>query len=105
MYENIFDEKPLSLIETLSDFEFEEDEMDEEMIDDGDDGIDDELEEGDYTTDDYCRWYQYGKLVLKLKPEQDHCKEVRAHMQRENFFPNAFFMSDHGNPVLIDLNK
>ena len=44
MHENIFNEPNLSLIETLSDFEFEEDEMDEEMIDDGDDGCDEEYD-------------------------------------------------------------
>ena len=104
MHENIFDEPKLSLIDTFSDFEFEEDEMDEEMIDDGDDDIDEEPEEGDYTTNDYCKWYQYGKLVLTLTPEQDHCKELRKHMDKEQYWPSAYSISDHGNTCIINLN-
>lgn len=63
-----------------------------------------EPEEGDYTSTDHCKWYQYGKCVLSLTPEDDHVAALKAHMDQNKFWPNAFFISDHGNTVLIDMN-
>ena len=95
------DEPNLSLVEILSDFDFEEDDDDEAALDHEEEC--DEPQEGDYTTNDYCRWYQYGKLVLSLSPGKDHLKAVRQHMEQEQFWPDAYYVSDHGNTVLLDL--
>ncbi len=67
-----------------------------------------EPQEGDYTTDDYRKWYQYGKLVLetRVSRDADHAHdywmlELLDHMDKQNFWPNAFVISDHGNPFNI----
>lgn len=60
-------------------------------------------EEGDYTTTDHIHWYQYGKLVLTT-PDQDYAF-VKAHMDQERFWPNAWFISDHGNCHLLSLDS
>lgn len=64
-----------------------------------------EPEEGDYTTADHCKFYQYDKLVVECKPEDDHVAAVRAHMEKEQFWPSVWFISDHGNAHLIDMSE
>lgn len=65
-----------------------------------------EPEEGDYVTHDHLKWYQYGKLVIDLPPECDDCNRVvLAHMEEKQFWPHAWFISDHDNAHLIDLTK
>jgi hypothetical protein len=63
-----------------------------------------EPEEGDYTTGDHCKFYQYGKLVLTVGPDDDHIAALKAHMEEAQFWPNAWFVSDHGNAHLMDLS-
>ncbi len=48
----------------------EEEKMEDEYIEEEDEQTDEqtEPEEGDYTTSDHCKWYQYGVLVLDLEP-------------------------------------
>ncbi len=57
----------------------------------------DEPQEGDYTTPDHRKFYQYGKLVLNLDEDADHVAEVKKHMERNKFWPDVWFISDHGN--------
>ena len=58
--------------------------------------------EDDYTSTDYTRWYQYGKLVLITNVET--CEtELKSHMDKESFWPNAWFISDHGNHIQLEL--
>lgn len=61
-----------------------------------------EPEEGDYTSPDHVRWYQYGRLVLITSIETCE-QEVLSHMNKERFWPNAWFISDHGNAHLLSL--
>lgn len=68
-------------------------------------------QEGDYTSTDHIHWYQYGKLVLttaypecKYTSADDYKEQLKAHMEKEKFYPNAWFISDHGNAHLIDMN-
>lgn len=61
-----------------------------------------EPQEDDYVTDDHINWYQYGKLVLTTNVESCE-QELRAHMNKERFWPNAWFISDHGNAHLLSL--
>lgn len=61
-----------------------------------------EPEEGDYTTEDYIRWFQYGKLVLTTTQE-DYPERLKEHMEENQFFPSAWWISDHGNSVLLEI--
>jgi hypothetical protein len=66
----------------------------------------DEPEEGDYITYDHRKFYQYGKLVLTVPDEytsEEMVRALREYMDREKFWPNAWWISDHGNSVLLDL--
>ena len=62
-----------------------------------------EPEEGDLTTHDHLNFYQDGKRVLSLKESDNMEKAVRAYMDKTNFYPNVWFVSDHGNAHLISL--
>lgn len=73
-----------------------------EMHDDPDDEPS-EPGEGDYTTSDHISWYQYGKLVLTTPIDSDHVAALHEHMRAQNFYPSAWFVSDHGNAILIAL--
>jgi hypothetical protein len=66
----------------------------------------DQIEEGDITTEDGVRFYQNGKLWLECKPDEidDSCAMVKAKMECENFFPNVWMISDHGNAIPFDLD-
>jgi hypothetical protein len=57
-------------------------------------------EAGDITTGNYRKFYQYGKLWLALTEDEsdEFGTHVRAKMEAESFFPNVWFISDHGNP-------
>src|SRR5690349_894158 len=45
-----------------------------------------EPEEGDYTTKDHRRFYQYGKLVVEVDDGEEWAHAVTAHMDREKFW-------------------
>jgi hypothetical protein len=67
-----------------------------------------EPDEDSLTTSDHRHFYQYGELVLTLDPDLSHeemCADLRAFMKRENFFPDCFWISDHGNAHLINLSE
>ncbi len=65
-----------------------------------------EPEEDDYTTEDHIHFYQSGKLAFTVPggADGDHVAALRAHMEQEQFWPNVWFVSDHGNAHLIDLD-
>lgn len=58
----------------------------------------DEPDEDDITTGDHHRWYQSGKLYFTGDEAG-----LRAKMEQDHFFPNAWFISDHGNAHLIEV--
>ncbi len=60
-----------------------------------------EPEEEDITTADHRRFYQSGKLILALEESDDMWAALHAHMQHTKFFPNVWFISDHGNAHLM----
>ena len=67
--------------------------------------ISDEPLEGDITTEDHEHWYSYGKLVVE---GDEH--DVRAYMEKSKFWPDVWWISDHGNAHRItdfwkDTNK
>lgn len=59
-------------------------------------GHDDEPDEDDITTGDHHRWYQSGKLYFTGDEAG-----LRAKMEQDKFWPNVWFISDHGNSHLI----
>lgn len=64
---------------------------------------DDQPQEDDYTTSDHCEFYQNGKLVVEVDKDADDWRPaVRAHMDKEQFWPNVWFISDHGNAHLLN---
>ena len=91
-----------------------------------------EPQEDDLTTSDHETFYQSGERVLQIikqnsfpsgKPvsewwfldhgkwnglgdfKEDYKAALRAYMERTQFWPNAWFISDHGNAHLIDLTE
>lgn len=59
--------------------------------------------EDDYTTGDHRKFYQNGKLVLDLDEDEDHKEKVKEHMEANQFWPNVWFISDHGNAHIMEL--
>jgi hypothetical protein len=49
------------------------------------------------TTSDHEYFYQYGKLVLIIEDGDDVAAALRRYCDREQFWPEAWFISDHGN--------
>lgn len=64
-----------------------------------------EPEEGDITTEDHKRYFQYGRMILNLGGDVDHIAALREHMDGSQFWPNVWFISDHGNAHLIDMSE
>ena len=63
-----------------------------------------EPEEGDLITEDHARFYQDGKLVVEVRPRAHDrvlWTALDAHMKKTNFYPNVWFVSDHGNAQLM----
>jgi hypothetical protein len=61
-------------------------------------------EEGDYVTVDHVHWREHGTDKLLLVTSVQNCEdEVRAHMDAQQFWPNAWFVSDHGNWHRVEL--
>jgi hypothetical protein len=58
---------------------------------------DEEPLEGDITTEDHEHWYQYGKLYFT----GDYV-DLKKKMKVDKFWPNVFFISDHGNAHLVN---
>lgn len=56
----------------------------------------DEPEEDDIVTYDHKRWYMNGRLYFTGTP-----KQLAAKLNADHFWPNVWFISDHGNAHLI----
>lgn len=85
----------------------------------------DEPDEDALTTTDHIRFYQYGKLAftydengptvdlpdgraLAIEAVNDEYtveEAIRVYMDHAQFWPDAWFISDHGNAHRIDLSK
>lgn len=62
-----------------------------------------EPKEGDITTGDHVKFYQYGKPYIFVLEGEDYRKEIKRLMEDDQFFPNVWFISDQGNAHLMDL--
>jgi hypothetical protein len=87
-----------------------------------------EPNEDDIKTDDHQKFYQYGKLVFTVSEEKDNGKHdlhierrhnqlpttvknlasveaaIKHYMDQAKFWPDAWWISDHGNAHRIDLS-
>lgn len=82
---------------------------------------------GDYISADGRKWYQYGKMVLDLNHapcdhdgecgdcEDSECQlrdcdcqnadiQLRAHMEENQYWPDVWLESDHGNQTMMVLD-
>lgn len=84
---------------TLGDYD--EEEMEEE-------GEEREPQDDDLATSDHSHFYEVGRsgrVVLTVDPDADRAemwREIDAYMNRQGFFPNVWFVSDHGNVSLLE---
>ncbi len=61
-------------------------------------------EEDDITTSDHSRFYQNGRLVIRLDrdvSETSMWRHIENYMKKSKFYPNVWFISDHGNAHLM----
>lgn len=67
-----------------------------------------EPDEGDLVTYDHRRIWEHGasghKHVLEIPEGADFDKAIRDYMARTNWYPNVWFISDHGNAHLITIS-
>lgn len=64
-----------------------------------------EPQEGDWVTGDHISVYEYGgprRLVVRTTPEEFN-QAVRGTMQLHGYFPDVWFISDHGNAHLLNV--
>lgn len=64
-----------------------------------------EPDEDDLVTDDHVHFYANGKLELTVPADattRQMWEEIDQWMGREQFFPNVWFISDHGNAHLME---
>lgn len=60
--------------------------------------------EDDITTEDEQSFYQYGKLYYFVGRDVDDWKPaLKQKMDRDQFWPNVWVISDHGNATLIEM--
>jgi hypothetical protein len=66
-----------------------------------------EPEDEDLVTYDHRQVWEYGgtgrRPVLVVDEDEDFNAAVRAYMERQGFYPNVWFISDHGNAHLINV--
>ena len=73
----------------------------------GDLGEPHEPQEEDLVTDDHQRFFRFGmsnrKPVVQVPEDEDWREHVKAYMDRTMYWPNVWFISDHGNAHLLSL--
>jgi hypothetical protein len=73
----------------------------------GDLGEPDEPQEEDLVTDDHRQFFRFGmsdcRPVVQVPEAEDWRIHVKAYMNRTMYWPNVWFISDHGNAHLLSL--
>lgn len=65
-------------------------------------------EDDDVTTGDHENFYRSERLWLVVSPNSSPAamwKRIDAQMKRDGFFPNVWFISDHGNAHIMERPK
>jgi hypothetical protein len=66
-------------------------------------------DEEDLVTSDHATFFIRGQEhkgpVVTVEPHEDWRREVKRFMIREQWYPNVWWISDHGNPHLLSLNE
>ena len=76
----------------------------EDRLDETEEFIEDDfITEDDLITEDDVHFFLGGTLVLTVEADEDRDLAILAWMEREQFFPNVFKISDHGNVIRIDV--
>lgn len=82
----------------------------EEQLEAAREEVSDGYTDGDYLTEDYEKFYQYGKLVLEVEysehrnadeNEENMWRQLRAHMEAANFFPNVYCQEERGGYTIM----
>lgn len=63
-------------------------------------------QEEDYTTEDHRTFYQVGNHrgpVLEVGEDEDWREKMKEKVEADGFWPNIWFISDHGNAHLLSL--
>jgi hypothetical protein len=67
-----------------------------------------EPDEEDLLTSDHIKFFRRGfehkGPVVTVREGQDWRRELKRYMLRERWYPNVWFVSDHGNSHLLNLN-
>jgi hypothetical protein len=62
----------------------------------------DEPDEESVRTSDHRHFYHEGRLTLTVGEDEDMWEALDAWMEKNQFWPNVFFVSDHGNVTLLE---
>ncbi len=68
--------------------------------------VSDGYTDGDYLTEDYEKFYQYGELVLTVEysdgqDDEEMWEQIRAHMDAANFFPDVYYEDERGDVEIM----
>ena len=70
-----------------------------------DEETDDQIAEEDWVTEDYVTFCGHGTRECFVVPDvQDWRDALRAKMRGQGFFPDVWFVSDHGNTLRLTLS-
>lgn len=64
-----------------------------------------EPEEGDLTTENHRVFWSRGKVAFAVGEDEDWRQAAREWMDREQFWPNVWLISDHGNAHLLSMSE
>jgi hypothetical protein len=65
-------------------------------------------QDGDWVTEDHRTFYEQGSRRTKpvtVGEDEDWRTVLRARMDKEQFWPNVWFVSDHGNAHLLNISE
>lgn len=87
----------------ITEFRAKADEAEDEPEESEPEEDSDEPDEDAITTSDDRTFYQYGKKVLEIDEDDDRDEALVMYMNRAQFWPDCWTISDHGNSCRIDL--
>lgn len=64
-----------------------------------------EPDEDEITTEDHRHFYCFRRCIVTVGDDDEWQAAVKAWMEKEQYWPNVWFISDHGNAHLLSLDK